>query len=427
MEWWGYKTGVFKIREILEVTMSISAARKMSIVRSNLLIDNAFWAHIGFGLELVEDPTCDAGWTDGIRLGYNPKYVMEHSLEEAAGLFLEECGHIVNGHLWRWEGLDKNDANRAADLALFTMIAEIPGCEIPREYYDPARDAWCQGKSMEWIYSQIHKPKPKNGGDKPGAPQNQGGNGPKQGKQGGNGQDEGKEPKDSQKPRNGLPNGRSEVRRPPKEKIPELKLKWEQAIIQAAEAAKAAGKLPAGLAQIVDKIVHPKIDWRIPLRKFMQSFAKGDKSWARPNKKYIPVGLYLPSPFSEALGKIMLFGDTSGSQDYAEARAEFIAEFGSIHAELRPEITYTAYFDTEVYPGGEFGPDEEIEWKPKGGGGTDFRPLFPYLEERGIEPACVVILTDGWGKFSEKPPDVPVLWAMTTDVEPPFGEVIRLG
>jgi len=359
-------------------------------------------------------------------LGYNPRYVDSLSMSAVTGLFIEECGHIVDEHLWRWLGMDKQDANRAADLCLFPMIREM-GCEIPLELYDPkVHDPMCKGKSMEYIYSQIHKKGQEGGGGRPGNDQNQGGNGPKEAKPGSNGQDEGKDRDKPDKAPGGLPNGRSEIREPPKDQAVELKAKWEEIIVQAAMTARAAGNLPAGLEKIVDKITHPRVNWRIQMRKFMQSIAKNDYSWRMPNKKFVPSGLYLPSLRSEAMGKVVFLWDTSGSRDYADARAECAAEFGSIHIELKPEMTYVAYFDTQVYLGGEFGPDDEIEWKPVGGGGTSFKCLFPYIEDQGIEPACVVILTDGLGPFPDKAPDVPVLWAMTTDVKPPFGEFVRL-
>ena len=37
----------------------------------------------------------------------------------------------------------------------------------------------------------------------------------------------------------------------------------------------------------------------------------------------------------------------------------------------------------------------------------------------------VVFFTDGYGSFGDDP-GLPVLWVMTTDVEPPFGETIRV-
>ena len=64
--------------------------------------------------------------------------------------------------------------------------------------------------------------------------------------------------------------------------------------------------------------------------------------------------------------------------------------------------------------------------RPKGGGGTDFRPVFRYIEEEGYEPACLVMLTDGYcDSFPSLEPEYPVLWIVfgNTKFDPPFGEV----
>jgi len=50
--------------------------------------------------------------------------------------------------------------------------------------------------------------------------------------------------------------------------------------------------------------------------------------------------------------------------------------------------------------------------KPEGGGGTDVACVPIYMNEQGIKPECVVVLTDGylggtWGVWN-----VPVLWCI---------------
>ena len=75
--------------------------------------------------------------------------------------------------------------------------------------------------------------------------------------------------------------------------------------------------------------------------------------------------------------------------------------------------------------------DLPVKLDPKGGGGTDFRPVFNEVEDRGIDPACVVYLTDGWGVYPEEEPPYPVLWVLTQEpsnpnYHPPFGEVVTL-
>ncbi len=38
--------------------------------------------------------------------------------------------------------------------------------------------------------------------------------------------------------------------------------------------------------------------------------------------------------------------------------------------------------------------DLPLDLHPRGGGGTDFRPVFEWIEENGMDPACMVYLTD---------------------------------
>lgn len=45
----------------------------------------------------------------------------------------------------------------------------------------------------------------------------------------------------------------------------------------------------------------------------------------------------------------------------------------------------------------------------KGGGGTDFRPLFDRLAEESEPPAGVVYRTDLAGSFPDEPPQYPVI------------------
>jgi len=66
----------------------------------------------------------------------------------------------------------------------------------------------------------------------------------------------------------------------------------------------------------------------------------------------------------------------------------------------------------------------EIPRKMSGRGGTSFKPPFQFVEDNNLDISAMVYFTDGWGDFPEEP-DYPTAWVMTTDVEPPFGEIIR--
>jgi predicted metal-dependent peptidase len=77
----------------------------------------------------------------------------------------------------------------------------------------------------------------------------------------------------------------------------------------------------------------------------------------------------------------------------------------------------------------------------KGGGGTDFRPVFDIIEdprkakEHEMEefdepPVCVVYLTDLDGSFPAEEPEYPVLWCVPPGVNAsrkvPFGEIVAV-
>ena len=70
--------------------------------------------------------------------------------------------------------------------------------------------------------------------------------------------------------------------------------------------------------------------------------------------------------------------------------------------------------------------------KPIGGGGTNFAPFFKHIlkDNYGKNDAVCIYLTDGYGEFPSKKPDLPVLWVIVPGGASnkffPFGEVVRL-
>jgi predicted metal-dependent peptidase len=101
--------------------------------------------------------------------------------------------------------------------------------------------------------------------------------------------------------------------------------------------------------------------------------------------------------------------------------------------EVAPEKIHVAYCDTRVTGLLELEPGDAPVFKPAGGGGTDFRPVFEKVAEEGLEPACLIFMTDCMGTFPEEPPPYPVLWLSTIRPEelsegytPPFGELLYL-
>jgi predicted metal-dependent peptidase len=104
----------------------------------------------------------------------------------------------------------------------------------------------------------------------------------------------------------------------------------------------------------------------------------------------------------------------------------FEAEARSILEGQRPERVYILYFDAAVHKVDTYEAGQRIDLNPVGGGGTEFRPCFEWLDERGIRPQTLVFLTDLYGSFPPAPPSYPVLWASTGGRDAPFGEVIPM-
>jgi predicted metal-dependent peptidase len=70
-----------------------------------------------------------------------------------------------------------------------------------------------------------------------------------------------------------------------------------------------------------------------------------------------------------------------------------------------------------------------LELTPEGGGGTDYRPVFEWVEQEGLDPACLVYLTDmECMHFPRCDPEYPVLWARVGGGgnTPPFGDMIDI-
>lgn len=98
----------------------------------------------------------------------------------------------------------------------------------------------------------------------------------------------------------------------------------------------------------------------------------------------------------------------------------------AIFEDCNPEELHVMYCDAAVAGHDVFRFGETPKLKPRGGGGTDFRPPFRKIERDNINPQCLIYITDGYGSFPEKQSAYPTLWVCTTDVVAPHGETLPL-
>ncbi|MEM5330778.1 VWA-like domain-containing protein [Paraburkholderia sp. JHI2823] len=392
---------------------------RISKQRSALVLDQPFFGSLALRLKVVEDPACKTFWVDGESLGYNPAFLATLNDLECRGILAHEILHVANGHCFRQGPRDADRWNDACDYAINPVVKQA-GFLLPSPHLDDVR---FHGKSAEEIYAVLtqearQKEKEKSGG-KPGA----------------NAPDGQKTPADganspSAAPEPDAPPSCGEVRPYPGPDMPVKEAEWKVATLQAAKAAKMRGALPGSLASLVEVASAPSVDWRAILMRFAQQVTNDDYSWAMPNRRYLHLGLYLPSLHSPAVGDAVFVRDSSGSV-FDETQAQFAAEVINVAEVVRPARLIVMDCDTRVNQVQVFERGDPIELAPvKGGGGTSFVDPFRRLEEEGISPAFLVYLTDMDGAFPDVTPLYPVLWASTTPLNrarpAPFGEMVEV-
>jgi VWA-like domain (DUF2201)/Putative metallopeptidase domain len=200
---------------------------------------------------------------------------------------------------------------------------------------------------------------------------------------------------------------------------------WAINAEQAICSAKACGHEPGGIERPLEQARESKHDWRAILREFIAATNPSDYRWSPPNRRFVASGLYLPSVERSRMGDIVIAVDTSGSIGSKELE-QFAGEINAIINEALPEAIRVIYCDEAVQAVEEFGPSEAIKLSPKGGGGTDFVPPFQWVEENGIEPKCLIYMTDLCCSSFPVAPDYPVLWVTDSHKIAPFGETLRI-
>jgi|688.fasta_scaffold19238_14 predicted metal-dependent peptidase len=200
-----------------------------------------------------------------------------------------------------------------------------------------------------------------------------------------------------------------------------------RAFTEAYAVAKSQGKLPADFERAIARILKPKVDWlralRNKLRYGVSRMEKRDITWNIPNKRFLGKDFILPSNIGPESPKVAYAVDTSGSMSQRDLE-QAMSELEDIRKRFNAKV-YVLDCDADVHGSGWITPQQPLPVL-NGGGGTDFRPVFEHLAEERIKPDYCVFFTDGYGEFGDVRPPYPVLWVMTSDVKPPFGETIQV-
>lgn len=395
----------------------------MSIIRNalkHLIHDNMFFAAIAMQLQIEytdKIPTAGVTFHDSnFHLFINPKFWNEHTIEEQVAILKHEILHLVFSHPARMQKMNPTIANYAFDITINQYIKDLPKtnactkCKIAYSKKETQCEK-CKGKlevivngllpemfnaprekNSEWYYNYLQQNKNKYFKEIQMAVT-----------------------LDDHSQWDKNENG---TKQSPKV----LEEAAKQIIKQAHEAAqKDYGNIPSALQREIEEVLQEKLRWDQILRQFLYKASLTLKVLSRKkrNKRYGP--LY---PAQKAFPKLnILVGiDTSGSISPNQLKLFFDQLVAINNPNTKIEVVEC---DCEIQRTYEYSKNMKMG-KPKGGGGTSFKPIFKYAQEKKHD--AIIVLTDGYDEGEAKNPGIPVLWGVTNDgrVSYKFGIKINL-
>jgi predicted metal-dependent peptidase len=401
----------------------VTAEEKIAKAKAKLMLEHPYIGALSTALELNSDPKTLTFSSDGHSITYNAEYFEKVPLDEIEFALANGAMHAVLKHRERLHDRVGRVWQAATDLVVNSMLVKNGFILPPYVYYDER----FEGMYAEEIYDVLkdemitnqtrddaeveseeiapteekskERQKQQNPSDKP---------------------DKSQTPKSAEQP----PQRVHEVPID-QEMFDALQQELHEHFEQIFTKYKRQGELPKGLEMVVPELFSHKIDWREALYRYIAEYAKSSYSFMPPNMKYLYRGICLPSLSSDLL-RIVIAIDSSGSVD-AQLLATFLGEVSSIMlAHPNYEIDIIAA-DTEVRSHKTYLPGEMLSYEISGGGGTDFRPVFRYIDRHIDYPALLLYFTDGMGIYPESEPHYDLLWVMPEEKEVPFGEILVLG
>ena len=383
----------------------------ISKIRLRVVVYHPFYGNLLLSIPYYEDPTIPTMCTDGECYRFNPSFVQNLLVDEAAGVLLHEVLHIALGHVARGFGKNPIIWNLATDAIVNEIILGRTDFKLPngvvrlRDIYE---DGYVGDVTAEEVYNYLMKKLNPTSGSGLGTQ-----SGSQDGKEGGEGGGEGESGE-------GLYGG---FRRIDDHKYPTTAAKAREIYGKTCEWVTRARRLskgddPLGALRDFRSLHEAVIPWQVILSGIITDLIPTDYTFFPPKRWHN--GFALPKAKKEGLDVVIAL-DTSGSIADEDLR-DFASEVKGI-LELYPGISVKVICcDAEAYGVQEVSDVSEI--KVRGGGGTDFRPVFEKLESD--PPKLLIYFTDGLGTFPSKEPPYPVLWIGTRHFRPPFGSFILL-
>jgi hypothetical protein len=369
---------------------------RLAKARTGLVLGHPFFGSLALNMPMTLSDKVKTAATNGKRVLFNPDFIADLTDEELLFLVAHEVCHPMLEHNYRRGERNHKKWNQAGDYVINQLLSDEGIGKMPGMGLLDATLYNAGGGTTDGIFNLL--PEPEDDGDGPGDGP---GNGPG--------------------PLDDCEDAEGDTPAEREQQANDMKVQ----VAQAAQAAKMMGKLSAGIERLVSEVLQPKVDWVTVLRRFVQKCKNDSRTFARPNRRFVQQGLYLPTISGEAMGELLFAIDCSGSITQRDID-QFAAEIKVVQQDCKPSLLHVVYFDFSVSHYEKYTVSDALDIKPHGGGGTAFSPVFRYMVDHNIKPVAVVFLTDLCCNDFGTPPDCPVLWVSTEDGSAPFGEVVRM-
>ena len=399
----------------------MTAQEKIAKAKARLMLEHPYIGALATALQLKSDPKALTFSSDGRSVIYNEEYFEKVPLDEVEFALANGAMHAVLKHQERLHDRVGRIWQAATDLVVNSMLVKN-GFVLPpyvyyderfegmyaEEIYDVLKDEMITNQTRDdaEVQSEEMEPTEEEGQQQP--TQNQTST---------------SQPNETQPQSKPEPQPMQEQEISP-EALEALQQELQEHFEQIFTKYKRQGELPKGLEMVVPELFSHAIDWREALYRYIADYTKSSYSFMPPNRKYLYRGICLPALGSDLL-RIVIAIDSSGSVD-ENLLGTFLAEVNSImlsHPNYEIDIIAA---DAQVRDHKTYLPGEALSYEVSGGGGTDFRPVFDYIDRHIDYPILLLYFTDGVGIYPVHEPHYDLLWIMPEAREVPFGEVLVL-
>lgn len=372
---------------------------KISQAKAKLLVDYPYFGTLASKLSLVQNDDIETFKSDGIGLEYNDEYLESLEMSELEFIFANGAMHASLAH-------EKRRSNRsgwlwqmATDMAINDMLV-ANGLDMP---YGAQYRKRFEGMYAEEIYAELKADILREDDNLEYEAENED-----------DVQDKSEETK---------PEHNEQTQEELQEEILQEQLLAEEAIAELTKEFQ-KGEAPAHIERFFKLDFLGKIDWREEIKSALDRYFRDDYRLLPPSKKLLSYGIYLPSSMSQTF-RLVIAIDSSGSVDESVLN-EFLSEVNFLMSLVQNYQIELLVCDDTLHSHTTFYNGDALEVNVKGGGGTDYRPVFDFIEEEFDDVKLLLYFTDLQGIFPKETANYEVKWVCQKEGAIPFGELIIL-